>query len=125
MSKVIKFSNTSGWKDLEQPQPASAFIPDWYKNVESYTGGKKVTDGKGGTLATIKKCMPVFDAITAGYIITSPADVMVTIKEGHQLFEWANFRLISFHPIEQAPEHPARKPYQYPKWNNPWGIKHF
>jgi hypothetical protein len=41
MSKVIKFSNTSGWKDLEQPQPASAFIPDWYKNVESYTGGKK------------------------------------------------------------------------------------
>jgi len=123
MSKVIKFSNTNGWKDLEQPQPASAFIPDWYKNVESYVNGKKETDGKGGTLATIKKCMPVFDAITAGYIITSPADIMVTIKEGAQYFEWANFGLISFHPIEQAPEHPARKPYQYPKWNNPWAIK--
>ena len=123
MSKAIKFSNTSGWKDLEKPQPASAFIPDWYKNVESYIGGKKTTDGKGMSMATIKRCMPVFDAITAGYIITSPADVMVTIKDGHQNFEWANFGLISFHPIEQAPEHPARKPYQYPKWNNPWGIK--
>lgn len=123
MSKIIKFSNTIGFKDLERPKPASAFIPDWYKNVESYIGGKKVTDGNGNTMATIKKCMPVFDAITAGYIITSPADVMVTIKEGSQYFEWANFGLISFHPIEQAPEHPARKPYQYPKWTNPWAIK--
>jgi hypothetical protein len=123
MGKVIKFSNTNGWKDLEQPQPASAFIPDWYKNVESYIGGKKETDGNGGTKATIKRCMPVFDAITSGYIITSPADVMVSVKEGHQFFEWANFGLISFHPIEQAPEHPARKPFSYPKWNNPWAIK--
>jgi hypothetical protein len=123
MGKVIKFSNTNGWKDLEQPQLASAFIPDWYKNVESYIGGKKVTDGKGGTMATIKRCMPVFDAITSGYIITSPADVMVTLKDGQQYFEWANFGLITFHPIEQAPEHPARKPHQYPKWNNPWAIK--
>jgi hypothetical protein len=123
MGKVIKFSNTNGWKDLEQPQPASAFIPDWYKNIESYIGGKKVTNGQGSTMATIKKCMPVFDAITAGYIITSPADIMVTLKDGQQYFEWANFGLISFHPIEQAPEHPARKPHQYPKWNNPWAIK--
>jgi hypothetical protein len=123
MGKVIKFSNTNGWEGLEKPQPASAFIPDWYKNVESYIGGKKTTDGNGGTTTTIKKCMPVFDAITAGYIITSPADVMVTLKEGQQYFEWANFGLISFHPIEQAPEHPARKPHQYPKWNNLWAIK--
>jgi hypothetical protein len=123
MGKVIKFSNTNGWKDLEKPQSASAFIPDWYKNIESYIGGKKVTDGNGGTLATIKRCMPVFDAITAGYIITLPADIMVTIKDGQQYFEWAHFGLISFHPIEQAPEHPMRKPHQYPKWNNPWAIK--
>jgi hypothetical protein len=123
MGKVIKFTNTNGWKDLEQPKPASAFIPDWYKNVESYIGGKKETDGQGNTKATIKKCMPVFDAITAGYIIISPADVLVTLKEGAQYFEWANFGLISFHPIEQAPEHPARKEHNYPKWNNPWSIK--
>jgi hypothetical protein len=123
MSKSIKFTNTNGFQDLEKPQPASVFIPDWYKNIESYVGGKKITNGNGLTTATIKKCIPVFDAITAGYIITSPADVMVSLKDGAQYFEWANFNLISFHPIEQAPEHPARKPYQYPKWNNPWAIK--
>lgn len=123
MSKNIKFTNTNGFQDLEKPQPASVFIPDWFKNMESYIGGKKTTNGSGNTEGTIKRCIPVFDAITAGYIIVSPADVMVTLKDGAQYFEWSNFNLIAFHPIEQAPEHPARKPYQYPKWNNPWAIK--
>jgi len=118
----ITFTNTSGI-DIEQPQPASKFVPDWYKNMESYVGGNKKPNGNGGTDATIKRCMPVFDAITAGYIITSPADIYVSIKDGNQFFEWSSLGLISFHPIEQAPEHPARKPHAYPKWNNPWAIK--
>jgi hypothetical protein len=123
MSKAIKFSNITGFQDLEKPQPASAFIPDWYKNMGSYMNGSKIPDGNGGTMGTIKKCIPVFDAITVGYIITLPADVYVSLKEGVQHFEWANFGLISFHPIGQAPEHPSRKLYQYPKWMNPWAIK--
>lgn len=119
----IVFTNTSGFDGLEQPQPASKFIPDWYKNMESYMGGEKKPDGNGGNNATIKRCMPVFDAINAGYIITSPADVYVSIKNGVQFFEWATLGLISFHPIEQAPEHPARKPHSYPKWINHWAIR--
>ena len=66
--------------------------------------------------------MPVFDAITAGYIIESPADVFVSIKDGDQWFEWSDFGLISFHPVTQAPNHPDKKPFSYPKWNNPWSI---
>lgn len=123
MKKIIKFTNVSGYENFEKPKPASVFIPDWYKNTESYVGGIKATNGNGGTTATIKKCMPVFDAITAGYIIILPADVLVSIKDGVQYFEWANFKLVSFHPIVQAPEHPARKPHEYPKWNNHWAIK--
>lgn len=118
--KII-FTNISN-ADLEQPKPASRLVPDWYKNTESYTTKERKPDGTGGTTATVKRCMPVFDAITAGYIIESPADVFVSIKEGQQWFEWSDFSLISFHPIEQAPKHPARKPYSYPKWNNPWSI---
>jgi hypothetical protein len=118
----ITFTNTSGM-DIEQPQPASKFVPDWYKNMESYMGGEKKPSGDGGSKATIKRCMPVFDAIISGYIITSPADVYVSIKEGNQFFEWSSLGLISFHPIEQAPEHPDRKPHAYPKWMNPWAIK--
>ena len=117
----ITFTNTTG-ADLEQPKPASRLMPDWYKNTQSYVNGAKKPSGDGGTTATIKKCVPVFDAITAGYIIESPADVFVSIKDGGQWFEWSDFGLISFHPIEQAPDHPARKQFAYPKWNNPWAI---
>ena len=37
----IIFTNTSGVLSLEQPKPASQFVPDWYKNTESYIGGEK------------------------------------------------------------------------------------
>lgn len=119
----ITFTNVSSFSDLEQPKPASAFIPGWYKNMNSYTNNDKKPNGTGDTTATIKRCMPVFDAITAGYIIVSPADVYVSIKNGVQHFEWANLGLISFHLIEQAPEHPLKKPHSYPKWVNHWAIK--
>ena len=119
----ITFTNVSGFDDLEQPKPASKFIPDWYKNMESYMGGEKKPDGDGKTKATIKRCMPVFDAINAGYIITSPADVYVTIKDGQQFFEWSTLGLISFHPIEQAPTHPEKNKHAYPKWINHWAIR--
>jgi len=119
----IIFTNTSGMEDLEKPQPASKFIPEWYKNMESYIGGDKKPDGNAGTSATAKRCMPIFDVVTAGYIITSPADVWVSLKDGQQYFEWSTLGLISFHPIEQAPEHPERKPHAYPKWINHWAIK--
>ena len=117
----ITFTNTSG-ADLEQPKPASRLVPDWYKNTQSYTNGERKPAGDGNTTATIKRCVPVFDAISAGYIIESPADVFVSIKDGQQWFEWSDFGLIQFHPIEQAPEHPDKKPFSYPKWINPWAI---
>jgi hypothetical protein len=119
----IIFTNTSGVEGLEKPQPASKFIPEWYKGMESYIGGDKKPDGNAGTSATVKRCMPVFDAIVAGYIITSPADVWVSIKDGLQYFEWSTLGLIAFHPIEQAPDHPARNKHAYPKWINHWSIR--
>jgi hypothetical protein len=118
--KII-FTNTTG-ADIEQPKPASRSVPDWYKNMDSYLSKEKKPTGVGTNSATIKRCIPVLDAITAGYIIESPADVWVSKKDEGQWFEWADFGLISFHPIEQAPEHPARKPFPYPKWSNPWSI---
>jgi len=124
--KII-FTNTSG-SNIDQPKPASKFLPDWYKNTKSYINEEKKPTGDGTTAATIKRCMPVLDAITAGYIITLPADVYVSLRENEegkkeQFFEWSNLGLISFHPITQAPEHPMVKPHAYPKFNNPWAIK--
>jgi hypothetical protein len=119
----ITFTNTSGFEDIEKPKPATSFIPDWYKNMDSYTSKEKKPNGNGVTNATVKRCMPVFDAIVAGYIIVSPADVYVSIKDGVQYFEWSDLGLIGFHPVEQAPNHPEKKPHAYPKWMNYWAIK--
>jgi hypothetical protein len=120
----IIFTNTGGIPEEYAPKPASKYIPDWYKNLESYLNGSKRPDGQGASLATAKRCMPIFDAISAGYIIVSPADVYVSQREGQPYFEWANFGLISFHPKEQAPEHPHRNGAEsFPKWNNYWAIK--
>jgi hypothetical protein len=121
--KII-FTNTIG-AELDLPKLSSSLIPDWYKNMDSYISKEKKPLGDGTTSATIKRCMPVFDAITAGYIIESPADIWVSIKDGTQWFEWSNFGLIDFHPIEQAPTHPNgsnKNLMAYPKWNNPWSI---
>ena len=120
--KII-FTNTSENNTLELPKPASQYIPQWYKDMESYIGGEKKPDGHGHSTATIKKCIPVFETITSGYIIELPADVYVTIKDDGQYFEWSDMRLVEFHIVQQAPEHPMRNKYNYAKWTNPWSIE--
>lgn len=127
MSQKIIFTDTTGIMPVEvHPYPCAKDLPDWYKKTESYVNGLKKPDGLGGTTASIKKCVPVFDAITAGYLIPLPADVYVSLQEiegeKKQWFEWASFELISFHPISQAPNHPMRNEHPYAKFNNPWSI---
>jgi hypothetical protein len=126
----IVFTNTLGVPDEYAPVPASKIIPDWYKNLESYVGGDKKPDGNAGTTATAKRCMPIFDAITAGYIISTHVDLWVSQRpdENGKLqpyYEWANFGAIAFHPKHQLPEHPdgAGHESSYPKWTNSWAIK--
>jgi hypothetical protein len=113
----------SPFPELEKPQLASKVIPEWYKETGSYVGDKKIPQSDGTSRGTIKKCMPVFDAMTSGYIIVSPADVYVSIKDGEQFFYWAALDLIAFHLIEQAPNHPNKNQFPYAKWVNHWAIK--
>jgi hypothetical protein len=123
MSKII-FTNVGNIPSEFEPKPASKYIPNWYKDLESYMFGEKKPNGGGTTTATAKRCMPIFDAINAGYIIVSPADVYVSQRDGQPYYEWAHFGLISFHPKEQAPEHPNRNGLEaFPKWINYWAIK--
>lgn len=119
----IKFTNVWGVSEEYAPKPSSAVIPEWYKDLESYVGGKKVPDGAAGTTATAKRCMPIFDMVTAGYIIFSSADLYVETRDDQPYYQWSGNNLIEFHPTVQAPNHPARNGLEsYPKWMNPWGI---
>jgi hypothetical protein len=123
----IVFTNSLQLENIvDQPKPASSFIPEWYKKISSYISGKKEpsADVKSAN-ETVKKCMPVFDMITAGYIITSPCDVYVKPVDGKPYFSWVNYDAIDFHPVIQTEGHPATQNMNVdsPKWINPWGIK--
>jgi hypothetical protein len=119
----ITFTNTTDFFiDGYEPLPAKKVIPDWYKNLTTYNDDKK-TYGDGKQTSTIKKCMPVFDAIGAGYIIFSPVDVYVSKKDNFFWYEWVTGDALNFHPVEQAPTHPLSNNQNYPKWMNPWSIK--
>ena len=131
MTSII-FTDTMGVPEEFAPKPATSFVPDWYKNIESYMNGEKKPTGDGGTSGTIKRCMPVFDVITHGYIITTYVDIFVSQKEQEDFdgnlrvlpwYEWPSFGPIQFHPIAQAPNHPDYNGAPYPKLINPWGIK--
>jgi len=124
MAKNIIFTNTSGHPEIDPPIPASKLIPEWYKDTESYMGGSRKPFGNGVTSGTIKRCVPVFDAITSGYLITLPADIYISQKDGAPWYEWSNFDLLQFHLVEQALNYPTRNGMpQYPKFVNHWSIE--
>jgi hypothetical protein len=129
----ITFTNINLNIKEHLPQPASKNIPDWYKKINSYsTGIKKPIPN--GTPATIKRCMPVFDALNAGYILFTPCDVWVSQRPKSEddlesfipYFEWPDkdYAAIEFHGIEQALGHPGNTGHTValPKWINNWTI---
>jgi hypothetical protein len=120
--KEIIFTNINGF-EVYPPKPAVKDIPDWYINTEEYYTGKKEFLKDGSTPHTVKKCMPVFDAMTSGYIIYSQVDVQVTQDIDSPYYMWRSQNAISFHPVEQAPLHPNKNNFPYPKWTNPYSIK--
>ena len=123
--KHIKFTNKLNI-DLYPPKPASDCIPDWYKNTMSYVNGTKTVIDATGT-STIKKCMPVFDAMTSGYILFTPCDLWVSFDiEGSPFYQWsAGPTKIEIHSRGQASEYPTEKhgDIPFPKWINDWIIE--
>jgi len=119
--KEITFTNVLGL-DFFPPKPAVKEIPEWYKNTPEYTNnqGKKWINAT--TPHTIKKCIPVFDAITVGYILYTQVDIQISIQDDLPYYTWSDQNAIGWHPIEQAPLHPVRNEAPYPKWMNPYAI---
>lgn len=120
----IKFTNT--WShDIEYlPKPAAKDLPQWYKNMSTYLpDGFPVEDEIHPVKGTIKKCLPVFDAITSGYLIYTPYDLVVSQVNGQPYYDWFGpMEAIKFHPAPQAEMHPKANTYFLPKFINPWGI---
>lgn len=119
-------------------------MPEWYKDSSIFVKNKEniikdeyYDQGNGifsrGTHFTIKKCMPVFDTLTAGYILKIPEDITVyqsveggsNDKEYKTHFAWTAGGAVDSHPIDQVQEYPHSKVHinGLPKFINPWIIK--
>jgi hypothetical protein len=85
------------------PEPVSAFkmIPDWFKSIKNNTPNRDQFGGKG---MTAKKCIPMLDAMSIGFIIPLWGDVNVRTNAANTLIEVSSNPLgpiIGFHGPEQ------------------------
>lgn len=130
--KKIKFisQNKKCGTEIEKPKPSSSYVPQWYKNAHRYLklngepGSKKdVMENKADV--TFKNCAPLFDSITAGYMLETICNLEIYKEEGvtkiktEPGYEWfVNHRgpSPSFDSSDQwEPDHFS--------WYSPWSIK--
>ena len=116
INKIItifpKFDN------LLPPVPASSLLPEWYKNQSSY-------DDFGNP--TIKRCLPIFDAMSFGYFLVSQSDITVDSTNPGGLVVTSdndfNRELFSQHDLQQYDKYPIPSGYHshvlriHPMWS--------
>jgi len=107
------------------PTPASKNLPDWYKTMPT-------SYGEPGTLEssqtrTIKKCMPVLDTISSGYLLYLHTDLIIEKNEADvYTYHWSSDdrKVITLHTPEATNGYKnIRTPSNIAKLQNPWSIK--
>jgi hypothetical protein len=71
----------------QKPVPASTMIPEWWKKMPPYGDNKKLKILPAPNV-TAKKCFPLIDAITAGYIMPLWADIFVEQNKDGPSIRW-------------------------------------
>jgi hypothetical protein len=77
-----------------KPFPASKALPQWWKDATPYIKSPDNPDGKKIILfnresnASFKKCVPMLDSLSSGYIFTLQSDVLVEIENNQPKLSW-------------------------------------
>jgi hypothetical protein len=113
MTNKITFTSVFPQFDIPHPVPASKAVPDWWRK-DSVVKEQ---------MHTMKKCVPILDSLTAGYIITLPSDVYKA-REVKEFGQRNDITFVSEHFPLQTEAYPASKEFdpQPYKWVNPWKI---
>jgi hypothetical protein len=124
--RIVTITNTFSSPSISYvPKPAKFMLPKWYKDTDEYIGGKKKVNQDGSLVQTIKKCVPVFDALSLGYIIPTVTDIVVSQTEDGIVYRWQlNGNWVSMHGKWQLDKFPKQmNGNDFPKFDNPWSIK--
>jgi hypothetical protein len=75
---------------FDAPIPAKDILPDWYKEQSRWVDGiKNNLTPEGLANHTVKACMPIFDMLTAGYILPCQCDITFITEDGiHSYASW-------------------------------------
>ena len=123
MTVHIEFTDVSGFVSKEfYPTPAKQSLPHWYSDLKPFES----IDAKKEITQTAKRCVPILDSFTTGYIIYTPTDVEVMINnEGRYVYRWAHKLAIEFQALWQVGKHSGGDDRYdaIPKMPNPWGVK--
>jgi hypothetical protein len=96
LSNIIKFKARSKYDFEVQPKPfpASQAIPEWWREMTPYEKseispeGKKIIVNNRMSNTTFKKCTPMLDALSSGYIIPLWSDVQIRQVDGFPEITW-------------------------------------
>jgi hypothetical protein len=94
------------------PIPAKKIIPQWYKDlpneVHKSTAQEMVKNGDN-TPFSIKRCVPVLDFLTSGYVLRNQTEIMLSCDDDFDQHVWwftnspKDYSTVSFHPHSQCP----------------------
>jgi hypothetical protein len=126
LDRIIKFTLIDNrLQDLaEFPSPAIKNLPSWYKNMPSFTT-ENISYSGGAANETMKKCVPILDAMSNGYVIKTWTDVSFNGDSVTWSVDDLDYPAVEGHPKEQVPGYKIQSFYQNEifKWINPWHIK--
>lgn len=113
----ISFYPFSDKTSLFAPEPiqATKSVPDWYKRQPGTIDEEKFIKS-GASSSTIKRCMPIFDYMTAGYILSVPCDIYIDATNPEKI-EWSvpismksfGSDMIASHAREQYDHYPVNR----------------
>lgn len=122
MAEVLFIDSTGDTPAEFAPRPAKEMTPGWWRDLpSSWTQPPNITEKRAAQ--TVKRCMPMLDMVTSGYVLVTPSELNVYEQDGERWYAWPGEELVAFHPPEQVSGHPASDGLPVPKWNQPWGIK--
>jgi hypothetical protein len=127
-TKDIEFvaENKYFFEIASKPLPASEMLPSWWKDASPYMKSPDNKDGKkikiygNESNASFKKCTPMLDMLTSGYIVTLWADVLVNRDRGYPQITWRVAEEVFSGHLGQEVEIPTGYDNIQFKYLNPW-----
>jgi len=80
MKKQLKLKYKAFNNYVNVIKPIKNVLPDWYKKTPMFTGKTPVIEDYSKNI-TLKACMPFFDSLMSGYVVTTWQDLQVKKDE--------------------------------------------